>query len=86
MLVPNVTTGLNAVLQSLPLRAGDEIVMTDLAYGAITLAAGAVCERSGATLSRTVSIAYPVTDAGDVVEAIAGALSDRTRASSWSIT
>src|SRR6185436_13754496 len=47
--VPNVTTGLNAVLQSLPLQPGDEVVMTDLAYGAIALASGAVCDRTGAT-------------------------------------
>jgi len=78
VLVANVTTGLNAVLQSVALAPGDEIVMTDLAYGAITLAAGAVCERNGATL-RTVHIEYPVTDAGDVVEAIVAALFDRTR-------
>ena len=78
VLVPNVTTGLNAVLWSVPLGPGDEIVMTDLAYGAITLAAGAACERSGATL-RTVHIEYPVRDAGDVVEAITRALSERTK-------
>jgi isopenicillin-N epimerase len=78
VLVPNVTTGLNAVLQSVPLKPGDEVVITDLAYGAISLAAAAVCERSGATL-RTVSIAYPVTEPGDVVDAITNALSDRTR-------
>jgi isopenicillin-N epimerase len=76
--VPNVTTGLNAVLGSLPLDAGDEVVMTDLAYGAIALAARAVCDRSGATL-RTVHIAYPVRDAGDIVESIVHALSPRTK-------
>ena len=37
--VPNVTTGLNAVLQSLPLGPGDEMVITDLAYGAVAIAA-----------------------------------------------
>src|SRR6185436_11323923 len=47
--VPNVTTGLNAVLQSLPLGPGDEVVSTDLAYGAIALATRAVCDRTGAT-------------------------------------
>ncbi len=76
--VPNVTTGMNAVLWSMPLRPGDEVLMTDLAYGAITNAAGAVCERSGATL-RTVSIDYPIRDAGDVVEAVARAITPSTK-------
>src|SRR4026209_2020801 len=76
--VPNVTTGMNAVLGSLPLGPGDEVAITDLAYGAIALAAGAACDRSGATL-RTVHVEYPVRDAGDVVEAIVRALSARTK-------
>jgi isopenicillin-N epimerase len=76
--VPNVTTGMNAVLGSLPLAPGDEVLITDLAYGAITLAAGAVCDRSGATL-RTVHIAYPVRDAAGVVAPIVGALTAQTR-------
>src|SRR5712692_6540619 len=63
--VPNVTTGLNAVLGSLPLSPGDEVVLTDLTYGAIALAAAAVCDRCGATL-RTVHLEYPMRDAGDV--------------------
>src|SRR5215510_11901272 len=67
--VPNVTTGMNAVLQSFPLRPSDEVLITDHAYGAIRLAAAAVCERSGATL-QTVSIGYPIRDAGDVVASI----------------
>src|SRR6185437_14027244 len=37
--VPNVTTGVYAVLGSLPLGAADEVVITDLAYGAVALAA-----------------------------------------------
>src|ERR1700722_3169630 len=53
--VPNVTTGLNAVLGSLPLDPGDEVAITDLGYGAITLASAAVCDRSGATL-RTIHL------------------------------
>src|SRR6185295_15396705 len=53
--VPNVTTGMNAVLQSVPLTPSDEVVITDLGYGAIRYTAAAVCERSGATL-RTVTI------------------------------
>jgi isopenicillin-N epimerase len=76
--VPNVTTGINAVLQSLPLASGDEVVATDLAYGAVTMALEFVCQRSGATL-RTVRIDYPVRDAGDVIESIVGALTPRTK-------
>ncbi|HEV3059335.1 MAG TPA: aminotransferase class V-fold PLP-dependent enzyme [Vicinamibacterales bacterium] len=76
--VPNVTTGLNAVLGSMPLGAGDEVVITDLAYGAITYATEAVCERGGATL-RTVQLEYPMSDAGDVVEPIVKAITPRTK-------
>ncbi|HEY2907467.1 MAG TPA: aminotransferase class V-fold PLP-dependent enzyme [Vicinamibacterales bacterium] len=76
--VPNVTTGLNAVLGSVPIAAGDEMVITDLAYGAVALAAGAVCERTGATL-RTVHVDYPIRDRGDVVGAIVHALTPRTK-------
>ena len=76
--VPNVTTGMNAVLQSFPLRPADEVVITDLAYGAIKYTAAFVCERAGAAL-RTVSIAYPVRDAGDIVASIVGAITPHTK-------
>lgn len=76
--VPNVTTGINAVLGSIVLDRGDEVLLTDLAYGAVTLAAKVVCARAGATL-RSVRIEYPVRDAADVVEAISQALTRRTR-------
>src|SRR5882672_3874941 len=76
--VPNVTTGLNAVLRSVPLGPGDEVVITDLAYGAVTLAAGVVTRDRGATL-RTVEMPYPFRDAGDVVDTIVRALTPRTR-------
>ena len=76
--VPNVTTGLNAVLGSLPLGPGDEVVITDLAYGAIAIAAAFYCDRAGATL-RTVHLEYPRHDAGDVVEPIIRALTPQTR-------
>jgi isopenicillin-N epimerase len=76
--VPNVTTGLNAVLGSLPLGSGDEVVITDLAYGAVAIAARVMCERGGATL-RTVRIEYPIRDRGDVVESIVQALTPRAK-------
>jgi isopenicillin-N epimerase len=76
--VPNVTTGMNAVLGSLRLAPGDEVVITDLAYGAITLTARAVCDRAGATL-RTVHLEYPILDAAGVVAPIAAALTPHTK-------
>src|SRR5262249_20776081 len=76
--VPNVTTGLNAVLGSVPLGPGDEIVITDFTYGAIALAAAAVCDRKGATL-RTAHISYAVCGHGDVVEPIVRAITPHTK-------
>lgn len=75
--VPNVTTGLNAVLQSMPLAAGDEILMTDLAYGAITLAARFAAQLHGAVV-RILEMPFPLTAPEQVVEAIRGGLSNRT--------
>src|SRR5882672_7059885 len=48
--VPNVTTGTNAVLRSVSLDAGDEVVIADLAYDAVTLAADVVTRERHATL------------------------------------
>jgi isopenicillin-N epimerase len=76
--VPNVTTGLNAVLRSVPLGPGDEVVITDLGYGAVALAAGVVTRAQGATL-RIAEMPYPLRDAGDVVVAIARTLSSHTK-------
>src|SRR4029077_8427940 len=76
--VPNVTTGLNAVLRSVPLEPGDEVVITDLAYGGVALAAKSVARERGATL-RIVEMPFPVHAEQQVVETIAGALSQRTR-------
>ncbi len=43
--VDNATAGVNAVLQSLELRAGDEILVTDHTYGAVTMAAAFFARR-----------------------------------------
>jgi isopenicillin-N epimerase len=76
--VPNVTTGLNAVLRSVPLDSGDEVLITDLGYGAVALAAGVVTREHGATV-RPVEMPYPPRESGDFVQAIARALTPRTK-------
>jgi isopenicillin-N epimerase len=76
--VPNVTTGLNAVLRSMPFAPGDEVVMSDLAYGAIRLAAGFAARERGATL-RIVEMPYPVRGPEGIVLAMTSALTPRTK-------
>jgi isopenicillin-N epimerase len=76
--VPSVTTGLSAVLQSVPLGEGDEIVITDLAYGAVTLAAQSRCARTGALL-RTAHIGDPIRGDDDVIQPVVAAIGGRTR-------
>lgn len=76
--VPNVTTGTNAVLRSVALAAGDEIVISDRAYGAVTLAAEAVARERGAIL-RIIEVPHPVRSRDDVVQAFAAALTSHTR-------
>jgi isopenicillin-N epimerase len=69
--VDNASTGINAVLRSLALQAGDEIVVLDQAYGAVVLAAGFVARAVGATV---VTVATPFPVEGDVTEAYAQAV------------
>src|SRR6185436_5336156 len=76
--VPSVTTGTNAVLRSVVLERGDEIVISDFAYGAVTLAAGVVARERQATL-RTLELPHPVRSRDAIVQAFAAALTPRTR-------
>ena len=76
--VPNVTVGINAVAGSVPLGPGDEILITELAYGAVRLTAQAMCDRSGAAL-KTAAVPYPVRDPGDIVEAVVRAITPNTK-------
>ncbi|HEY7016874.1 MAG TPA: aminotransferase class V-fold PLP-dependent enzyme [Gaiellaceae bacterium] len=77
-LLPNATTGINAVARSLRLEPGDEIVLTDHEYGAMRLLWDEVAARSGACVVVVVQ-PVPYEDSLDVVEAFAAALTDRTR-------
>ena len=76
--VDNATSGINAVLRSLPLRPGDEILVLDRGYGGVHNAVRFAARQSGAEV-RVVELPEPVRDPGAVVAAIAAALGERTR-------
>lgn len=76
--VDNATTGCNAVLRSLDLKPGDEIIVTDLTYGAIVKAARYVARRTGAKLV-TVNIPLPVRHEDDLLVAFDAQFTDRSR-------
>ena len=76
--VTNATTGLNIVIRSLYLEAGDEVLGTDHEYGALDRTWTFVCEKRGASYIRR-PLPLPVTSADDLVEAIWSGVTDRTR-------
>jgi isopenicillin-N epimerase len=76
--VDNATTGVNAVLRSLKLSPGDEILITNRAYGAVLNAARFVAEQAQARLVE-VRFPFPVGDPSALINALDEALSPRTR-------
>jgi isopenicillin-N epimerase len=76
--VANATAGCNAALRSLDFSPGDEILVTNLAYGAIAKAVRYVAARSGATVIEA-EIPLPLPDTAAIVAAVAARLGPRTR-------
>ena len=75
--VPNATTGVNMVAQSLGLAPGDEVLGTDLEYGACEAAWELACARQGAQYRR-VSIPLPF-DRHQALARIMAAVTPQTR-------
>lgn len=76
--VENATTGCNAVLRSLRLQAGDEILVLTHGYNAVRNTVRFVCERAGARMAEAV-VPFPHPDPDTIVANIAAALTPRTR-------
>ena len=76
--VENATTGVNAVLRSLPLEAGDEILVLSHVYPAVDNTVMALAERYGCRVVRA-ELPVPLEAPEQVVEAVAAELSPRTR-------
>jgi isopenicillin-N epimerase len=77
--VPNATAGVNVAAWAVGLESGDEVLSTNLEYGALDLTWQYVCEDRGARYVRT-PIELPLTSAEDLVEAIWDGVGRRTKA------
>jgi isopenicillin-N epimerase len=76
--VANATGAVNAVVRSLRFEPGDELLTNDHEYNATINVLRHVAERDGARVV-VARIPFPVASEGAVVEAILGAVTDRTR-------
>src|SRR5205807_9509386 len=76
--VDNTTSGINAVLRSFDFQAGDEVLVSDLAYGAVVYAAEYATRICGAHV-RTMQFPKSVSGPADIINAVDGAISPKTR-------
>ena len=76
--VDNASSGVNAVLRSLDLKPGDEILVPDQAYGGVARAAAFIALQRGATLG-IVAFPFPAEDPAGYVSAVERAITPRTR-------
>lgn len=76
--VTNATEAANAVLQSLALKAGDELLTTDHVYHAIRQAMRQTASRAGASV-REVPVPVPVKSPREIAARVLEGLSPRTR-------
>ncbi|MEO8525906.1 MAG: aminotransferase class V-fold PLP-dependent enzyme, partial [Caldimonas sp.] len=76
--VDNASSGVNAVLRSIELDPGDEILIPDQAYGGVARAAAFIAKQRGATIA-TFALPFPAEDAASYVAAVERAITPRTR-------
>jgi len=76
--VPNATTGCNAVLRSLPLAAGDEILHVSHVYNAVRNTIAYTAERAGASVT-VAELPFPRPEPAAVLKSIERAITGRTR-------
>ena len=76
--VANATAGINTLLRSVPLEAGDEILVTDHGYEACNLAAEHIAARRGASV-RFARLPVPATDSQELRTAVLNAVTAETR-------
>ncbi len=78
-LVDNSTYAMNVVASSVPLQPGDEVVLTDHEYGAVSRLWQRTCQRAGANEPRTAVLPLPIESAEQVVESVFQSVTSSTR-------
>jgi isopenicillin-N epimerase len=76
--LPNATAGVNVAARAIGLESGDEVLSTDLEYGALDLTWEQVCRDLGARYVRT-PIALPVESAAEIVDTVWSGVGPKTR-------
>jgi isopenicillin-N epimerase len=76
--VPNATHGVNAVMRSLALRPGDEILTTSHDYYAVRNTLQQVAQTHGCRVVAA-SVPFPLENQGQVIDTILSCVSERTR-------
>jgi len=74
----NTTMGMHAIAASFPLRAGDEVLLSNHAYGVVRRTWQRACDRAGAKLVIQ-RLSWPFVSAGQVVEEYFAGVTPRTR-------
>jgi len=77
--VENATAAMNIVAESFVLERGDEVVLTDHEYGAVTRIWQRATQRAGAKEPRIAQLPLPIQSAEQVVDAIFAATTEQTR-------
>lgn len=75
--VVNATSGLNVIARSIPLNPGDEILTTDLEYGALDFTWEHLCAKSGARYVKQ-PIPLPAESAEQIVDSLWAGVTART--------
>jgi isopenicillin-N epimerase len=75
--VDNATTGCNAVLRSIPVPRGHEVLILSHAYGAVANAVSHAVEKAGGSITRAI-VPFPGPTEDSLVAAVTGAITPRT--------
>lgn len=76
---PNPSTAINTIVKSLDLKVGDEILATNLEYGAVDKTWKFYCEKKGAKYVQQ-NISFPIKSQKDFIEQFWKGLSSKTKA------